>query len=189
MPAYDGQVYLVDDSYWRQISISANNICSYRLMNPAGSSVFELQVNNPSNLVLGAYFGKIGSDGHAYDVTDLGIFTPETCAEIDQCVFDRSDGFVQLKVEGSDFMQLNLIASDEYEPLSAGLNYRLVNMDEHSYILVTMVLMGFGMALLGVFSWMFFSAMTTPINGPDEAELEEQLRKEEGCAFHEEERL
>ena len=58
------------------------------------SSIFELQLNDPSNLKIGAYYGKIRGDGHAFDVVDLGIFTPETCSEIAQCTFDRANGFV-----------------------------------------------------------------------------------------------
>jgi len=94
-------------------------------------------------------------------VTDLGILSPDNCEEFAFCTLNWDS--MQLLVDQSQFLTLNLIAKDPDWPLSAGVSYRLINTNEQFYLQQTLVLMCVGLCLLAGFIFLVFKAMTTPI--------------------------
>ena len=87
------EVYLLDDSYWREINISAtsNNMCGYRLLNTNSQidhNSFELQISNMENVLIGLYYGDKDDN-----IVDLKVFKPSECqVQVPHCT--AGNGYV-----------------------------------------------------------------------------------------------
>lgn len=67
----------------------------------------------------------------------------------------------------AQFVNLNLLPIDELSPMHARVTYRLVNEQEHSFIVQTLAFMGVGFSLIFLFIGLLFRALNPKSRGPD----------------------
>ena len=66
---------------------------------------------------------------------------------------------MQLMMSKAEFVNLNLVPLDDGKPMSATLSYRLINSEEHTFILQTLTIMALGFALIFTFISFLFRAL------------------------------
>ena len=59
----------------------------------------------------------------------------------------------------AEFVNLNLLPIDDAKPMLARINYRLINQQEHTFIVQTLVFMGVGFILIFLFIGLLFRAL------------------------------
>ena len=67
----------------------------------------------------------------------------------------------------AEFINLNLLPVDETSPMHARISYRLINQQEHTFIMTTLVFMGVGFALIFLFIGLLFRALNPKSRGAD----------------------
>ncbi len=67
----------------------------------------------------------------------------------------------------AQFVNLNLLPVDETIPMHARVTYRLVNEQEHNFIVQTLAFMGVGFTLIFLFIGLLFRALNPKSRGPD----------------------
>lgn len=73
-------------------------------------------------------------------LVDWKIFEPKDCGDMVHCTQSTSDpegddGYIQLMVSKSQFVNINLLPKDETLPMHTTMAYRLINTEEQSFIL------------------------------------------------------
>ena len=105
-------------------------------------------------------------------LVDLKIFSPGDCADMVHCTESTSDSsdndhFIQLMLSKAEFVNLNLLPVDETKPMHAKISYRLINEQEHTFIIQTLIFMGVGFSLIFLFIGLLFRALNPKSRGPD----------------------
>lgn len=59
----------------------------------------------------------------------------------------------------AQFVNLNILPVDESLPTHATISYRLINKQEHAFILQTLIFMGVGFVLIFLFIGLLFRAL------------------------------
>ena len=95
---------------------------------------------------------------------DMKVFDEEECVDLLHCTVSSSDlqdsdRFVQLMLSKAQFVNLNLLPIDEASPMHATISYRLINQQEHAFIVQTLVFMGVGFSLIFLFIGLLFRAL------------------------------
>ena len=67
----------------------------------------------------------------------------------------------------AEFVNLNFMPLDESQPMHARINYRLINQQEHIFIIETLVFMGIGFSLIFLFIGLLFRALNPKSRGAD----------------------
>ena len=66
----------------------------------------------------------------------------------------------------AEFVNLNLLPIDETLPMTAKVNYRLINQQEHSFIVQTLIFMGVGFVMIFLFIGLLFRALNPKTRAP-----------------------
>ena len=66
----------------------------------------------------------------------------------------------------AEFVNLNLLPIDSTKPMTAKINYRLINQQEHSFIIQTLIFMGVGFCLIFLFIGLLFRALNPKTRPP-----------------------
>ena len=106
---------------------------------------------------------------------DMKIFDPADCNDLLHCTVSTidlkdEDRYIQLMLSKAEFVNLNLLPINEDEPMTAKVNYRLINQQEHSFIVQTLVFMGVGFLLIFLFIGLLFRALNPKTRPPAMAE-------------------
>ena len=106
---------------------------------------------------------------------DMKIFDPADCNDLLHCTVSTinladEDRYIQLMLSKAEFVNLNLLPINEDEPMTAKVNYRLINQQEHSFIVQTLVFMGVGFLLIFLFIGLLFGALNPKTRPPAMAE-------------------
>ena len=94
----------------------------------------------------------------------MKIFDVRDCADLLHCTVSSTDStdpkrFIQLMLSKAEFVNLNLLAVDETRPMHATISYRLINSQEHTFIIQTLIFMGVGFSLIFLFIGLLFRAL------------------------------
>ena len=65
----------------------------------------------------------------------------------------------------AEFVNLNLLPVDESQPMHAKISYRLINEQEHVFIIQTLIFMGVGFSLIFLFIGLLFRALNPKSRG------------------------
>jgi len=70
---------------------------------------------------------------------DMKIFNVSDCEELLHCTMSSSDlsgadSYIQLMLSKAEFVNLNLLPIDDDKPMHAKISYRLINQQEHTFI-------------------------------------------------------
>ena len=62
-------------------------------------------------------------------------------------------------ISKAEFVNINLLPKNEDQLMQATMNYRLINQQEHTFIIQTLVFMGLGFVLIFLFVGLLFRAL------------------------------
>ena len=151
----------------------------------AKNNLFELQFSNVTNMQIGLYYGQYYQNsfnsededsqeiGEGFEkspktyeyLQDLKLFDAKSCESMVHCSLggngdpESPHGFMQLMMSKAEFVNLNLVPLNDGKPMSATLSYRLINSEEHTFILQTLTIMALGFALIFTFISLLFRAL------------------------------
>lgn len=97
-------------------------------------------------------------------LVDMKIFDASDCYDLLHCTVSDSDtssddSYIQLMLSKAQFVNLNILPVDASQPTHATISYRLINKQEHSFILQTLIFMGVGFVLIFLFIGLLFRAL------------------------------
>ena len=112
------------------------------------------------------------SDPNKYSrVVDMKIFDVNDCADILHCTVssdeEDSEQYMQLMLSEAQFVSLNLLPVNEELPMKATVSYRLINQEEHAFIIATLIFMGIGFVLIFIFIGLLFRALNPKTRAPN----------------------
>ena len=132
----------------------------------AHANNFDITVEDLSKDVLSRQLAKYER------LIDFKIFDPSECSDLLHCTPSTNDlaageRYIQLMLSKAEFVNLNLMPKNAGMPMSAKVSYRLINSQEHTFIVQTLVFMGIGFILLFLFMGLLFRALNPKSRGPD----------------------
>ena len=101
----------------------------------------------------------------------MKIFDAADCNDLLHCTvstvdINDEDRYIQLMLSKAEFVNLNLLPIDETAPMSAKISYRLINQQEHSFIVQTLIFMGIGFCMIFLFIGLLFRALNPKTRPP-----------------------